>query len=74
MVTAKWVGRAVRVDTSDALKRVTLVDQPGSPKFKVFDYSLVEQVIYLALRCDVVYLEAGGSYNMHFVLRVVNRS
>ena len=69
MVTAEWVGRAVRVKTSDALKRVTLVDQPGSPKVRVFGDPLVEQVIYLALRCGVVALEAGGSYDVRFVLR-----
>lgn len=45
------------------------MDQPGSPKFRVFGDPSVEQVIYLTLRCDVVDLKAGGSYDMRFVLR-----
>jgi len=69
MITAKWIGRPIRVDTDDTLKRVTLVDQPGSLKLRVLSHPLVKQIIYLPLRCNVIDLEASSSYDMRFVLR-----
>ena len=44
------------------------MDYSSSSKFGVFGDPLVKQVICLALRCDVVDLETGGSHDMRFVL------
>ena len=50
-----------RVNTSNAFKRVLLVDQRGSLKFGAFGDLLVEKFICMALCCDIVDLKAGSS-------------
>ena len=59
-------GREVRVEIPDALYRVALHDHPGAPKLGMFRDLLVVQLIDLALRCNIIDLQAGGGRDVRF--------
>ena len=66
IVIAMRIGRELRVKIPDTLYRVALHDHPGAPKLGIFRDLLVVQLIDLALRCNVVDLQAGGRGDVRF--------